>query len=107
MDDLAAILRTLGDPTRLRIFDILRGGELCVCEIVERLGISQPLASHHLRELKRAGLVLDRRQGVWTHNRLDEGAVASLRERIEALLEPAAATGGGDKSCCGPRGRAV
>lgn len=59
--DLAALLRVLGDDTRLRIFALLTRAELCVCEIEDILGLSQSLVSNHLAVLRRAGLVKARR----------------------------------------------
>jgi ArsR family transcriptional regulator len=59
----AAVFKALRDPARLKILELLRGGERCVCEIVPHVGISQPLVSRHLAILKRCGLVRDRRDG--------------------------------------------
>ena len=63
--DLAALLRVLGDDTRLRIFAMLPRAELCVCEIVEALGKPQSTVSHHLFLLQNAGLIRSRKQGRW------------------------------------------
>ena len=60
---LAAAARALSDPTRLTIASaLLRGDELCVCDVAWVVGQSQNLVSHHLRQLKTAGLVTSRRQ---------------------------------------------
>jgi ArsR family transcriptional regulator len=59
--------RAFADPTRLRILHLLRGGELCVCDLVEVLGVPQPKASRHLAYLRKAGLVLARKQGLWSY----------------------------------------
>jgi len=59
----AKVFNALADPVRLKILDLLRGGERCVCEIVPYVGITQPLVSRHLAILKRCGLVKDRREG--------------------------------------------
>lgn len=64
------MFRAFSDRTRLRILHILRGGELCVCDIVDALNVPQPKASRHLAYLRRAGLVLSRRQEQWTYYRL-------------------------------------
>ena len=53
------MFRAFSDRTRLRILHLLRGGELCVCDLVEVLGVPQPKASRHLAYLRKAGLVLD------------------------------------------------
>ncbi|MFD4182304.1 metalloregulator ArsR/SmtB family transcription factor [Rhodococcus sp. NPDC058514] len=64
VEPAAAAARALGDPTRLTIATALRaGGELCVCDMAWVVGQAQNLVSHHLRQLKIAGLVTSRRQG--------------------------------------------
>lgn len=63
--DLIDVLKALGDKSRWQICQILLESETCVGEIVGRLGISQPLVSHHLKALREAGLVKTRRQGNW------------------------------------------
>ena len=68
-------LRAMAHEKRLHILALLAEGEMCVCDITEGLGISQPLASHHLRVLKEAGLVQDRRDAQWVYYRLDEDAL--------------------------------
>ena len=59
--------KALADSTRLRILGLLMGGEVCVHDIHGTLGIPQPKASRHLKYLKRSGLVLGRKQGLWVH----------------------------------------
>jgi ArsR family transcriptional regulator len=54
----------------MRILNLLLGGELCVCDIVNTLRISQPNASRHLAYLRKAGLVVARREGLWIHYQL-------------------------------------
>ncbi|MGQ9584778.1 MAG: ArsR/SmtB family transcription factor [Anaerolineae bacterium] len=71
-------LRAVAHEKRLRILALLAEGEMCVCDITEGLGISQPLASHHLRVLREAGLVQDRRDAQWTYYRLDAEALRRL-----------------------------
>jgi ArsR family transcriptional regulator len=67
---MEAVFKALADQTRLRILGLLAAGEVCVCEIHESLRIPQPTASRHLAYLRRAGLVTDRRDGLWVHYRL-------------------------------------
>ncbi len=64
------MFRAFSDRTRLRILNLLRAGEICVCDIVEVLGASQPLVSRHLAYLRRAGLVVGRKEGLWIHYQL-------------------------------------
>jgi len=62
-DIVIACLKALGDENRIRMIMLLLEGELCVCQLEEVLGISQPLVSRHLSILKQAGLVTARREG--------------------------------------------
>lgn len=88
MNDLATLFKALSDETRLRILKLLEDGELCVCDIVAALGLIQPKISFHLSTLKEAGLVKDRKEGKWSHYRLDESdtfkrfLLLSVLERI-------------------------
>ena len=89
-EGLVALLRALGDETRLRIFSLLTKAELCVCEIEDILDLSQSLVSNHLAVLRRAGLVEGRRDAEdarWVFYRASAPAAAALRERLRALLE--------------------
>ncbi|MDA8387163.1 MAG: metalloregulator ArsR/SmtB family transcription factor [Nitrospiraceae bacterium] len=64
--------RAMADPTRIRMLKLLEDGELCVCHIVEILGLVQSTASKHLGILKAAGLVESRKNGTWSYFRLAE-----------------------------------
>jgi ArsR family transcriptional regulator len=95
-EDLAVLLRALGDDTRLRIFALLTKAELCVCEIEDILDLSQSLVSNHLAVLRRADLVESRRDsedGRWIFYRAKAVAAAALRERLGALLDVQTAPG--------------
>jgi len=64
----------LAHQTRLRcLLLLLRHGELCVCELTFALGLTQPHVSRHLAQLREAGLVVDRREGLWIHYRVNPG----------------------------------
>lgn len=89
-DDLVPLLRALSDDTRLKIFALLAKEELCVCEIEEKLGLSQSLVSNHLAVLRRLGLVSSRRDeedARWIFYRADPAATAILSERVQTLLD--------------------
>lgn len=71
MRDLAAVFKALSDPTRLEILALLvNHRELCVCDVQQVLGIIQSKTSRHLQYLKHAGLLSDRREGLWVHYRI-------------------------------------
>ena len=87
---LAQSLKSLSDPTRLRVFDVLMEGVQCNCEIAERLGLSLSLISHHVRILREAGLVRSERDpddARWTYYSVDQEALAQLSETIRHLLD--------------------
>ena len=75
---LADLFRLLGDPTRLRIVDALSGGELCVCDISEHVGISESAVSHQLRLMRTMRIVRGRREGRCVYYTLDDQHVLSL-----------------------------
>ena len=75
MDPFIQKAKAISDPTRVRMLKLLEPGELCVCEIMEVLGIKQPTASKHLNILKFAGIVKSRKQGTWSYYRLSEKAL--------------------------------
>jgi ArsR family transcriptional regulator, arsenate/arsenite/antimonite-responsive transcriptional repressor len=67
---IKSIFRALSDRTRLRIMNLLRSGELCVCHLVAVLDVPQPTASRHLSYLRKTGLVVARKEGLWIYYRL-------------------------------------
>ena len=105
MKELLNIFKAFSDETRLRILKLLEHGELCVCDLVAALDMVQPKVSFHLAILKEGGLISDRKDGKWTHYKLNESDMLrrmllysaieripanSVREdlaRLEAFLE--------------------
>ena len=75
---LADTFRILGDPTRVRIVDALSEGELCVCDLSERVGISESAVSHQLRLMRSLRIVRGRREGRCVYYTLDDQHVLSL-----------------------------
>jgi ubiquinone/menaquinone biosynthesis C-methylase UbiE len=87
MTAILEIFRALGDPTRLRIFHLLRAMELAVGEIAQVVGQSQPRVSRHVRILVEAGLVERRKEGNWVFLRLcHEGTCAALLEMFDRIV---------------------
>jgi len=87
------IFKALGDPTRLRISHLLHSAkiELCVCEIVDSLEESQTNVSRHLRELKLAGLVKERREGRWIFyslTDLSDPFLKGIKSALESMEAP-------------------
>jgi ArsR family transcriptional regulator len=80
----------LADPTRLRIVGYLAQRELCVCDLEALLGVSQSMTSHHVGVLRRAGLLLQRREERdtrWVYYRLNPEAIERLKEQFVGLLD--------------------
>jgi ArsR family transcriptional regulator len=80
-ETLAVVLRAIAVPTRLRLLSMIYardGGEACVCELTEPLGLTQPTISHHLRVLVDAGLISRDKRGVWAYYRPVPGALTAL-----------------------------
>ena len=98
--EAVAALRALSEPLRWRIVELLSGEELCVCHLVEALGVAQPLVSHHLRILRDAGLVETSRYRYWTYYRLCPAPLASLGRAISDLAEGAPPAGARRRPCC-------
>src|SRR3712207_3610232 len=81
----ARLCRALSDENRLRIVELLTGGERCVCELTSALDLGQSLLSHHLKTLKDAGLVTDRRDGRWVYYTLCCDVLDELGASLESL----------------------
>ncbi len=91
-DAAARLLKLLADPTRRRVFLKLTEGEICNCELAEGLGIAQNLVSHHIRQLREAGFVRERRDAAdarWIYYRLDADALGAAWRSLDALINPA------------------
>ena len=86
IETAAQLFKMLGDPARVRIVHLLATSDepVCVCELTEPLGLTQPTVSHHLKKLTAAGLLAREQRGVWAYYSLDEDALAKLG----ALIEP-------------------
>ena len=97
--ELVLAFKALGDPTRLKILELLkaRGKSccelitrqergLCACDIEESVGLSQAAVSHHMDLLRRSGLVDAEKRGRWMFYRRNEAALASLAEAVEKAV---------------------
>jgi ArsR family transcriptional regulator, lead/cadmium/zinc/bismuth-responsive transcriptional repressor len=79
----AEFLKALSDPARIKIVYALKGGELCVCEIMELLKMPQTMVSHHCKILKVAGIISDRKTGPWVHYSLADQRVLGMLATLE------------------------
>lgn len=86
---LDGLFRALGDPTRLRLLNLMAGQEVCVCYFTEVIGAPQPKISRHLAYLRRTGIVAARREGKWMHYSLatppSPHAASILRSVLDAM----------------------
>jgi ArsR family transcriptional regulator len=99
---LLELLQALAEEKRLRILETLGAGEACVCELQEALGMTQSLLSHHLRVLREAGLVEDRRDGRWIYYSLMREALREAEEGLASLRSALAAPREPGTACCEP-----
>jgi ArsR family transcriptional regulator len=87
MENVQQIFAALSDRLRLRsVLLLAREGELCVCELVDALDVSQPKVSRHLATLRTSGIVIVRREAQWLHYRLDPNRPIWLSRIVEAAV---------------------
>jgi ArsR family transcriptional regulator, arsenate/arsenite/antimonite-responsive transcriptional repressor len=80
---VAALFRVLGEPARLPLLSLIAAqpsGEVCACELVESLGLSQPTVSHHLKVMFEAGLLMKQRRGTWIYYRIAQEQLMCIRD---------------------------
>ncbi len=90
MTTLATIekqLKAVSDLNRLKLLSCMKNGEVCVCDLVDALQVSQPAVSQQLRKLKEAGIILERKAGTWKHYRLNEVQQPYIQAIIDNLDE--------------------
>ena len=85
------------DESRLRIIELLRDGELCACELIERLDMGQSTLSYHMKILCESGIVINRQEGKWAHYRISEEGGEAAINYLRSLT-----TVHGDRVTCGP-----
>ncbi|MBU7006921.1 ArsR/SmtB family transcription factor [Phosphitispora fastidiosa] len=87
MKKIAEFYKALGDEIRLTILNMLSEQEMCVCEIFDKLDISQPAVSHHLKILRQAGLVKDSKEGKWIYYSLNGSVFQEIfqDEKVETI----------------------
>ena len=86
VENMHAFLRAIADKNRLKILCILREGPKCVCEIFPTIGVSQKLASHHLSQLKKIGLLKERRDGNYIYYSLDKKKMKEYKQVFNHII---------------------
>ena len=82
----ARIFKVMSDPKRLKIIDMLSGGELCACKLLETLNITQPTLSHHMKILCDNGIVNVRKEGKWSHYSYSDNIDITLINMISSIF---------------------
>lgn len=100
-EQTARLFHALSDATRLGILERLRDGEQCVCDLMDSLDAAQSRLSFHLKVLKEASLVSDRRDGRWVYYTLSQGALEDAEEFVSELTIAARASSKArGQACC-------
>ncbi len=94
----ARVFRAFCDESRLKILGMLIEGEKCGCVLLEKLDISQPTLSYHMKILCESGIVTGRQSGKWTHYSLDDAGCASALDRLKELTQKLPL--GENQPCC-------
>ncbi len=84
-DRIARVFKALGDPTRVKLLSLIaagEGGEACICDLTDPVGLSQPTVSHHMKLLVEAGLATREQRGKWAYFRVVEGALESAARSL-------------------------
>ena len=87
LKEIVKVFKAIGDETRIRLLKLLQQRELCVCELMQALDMTQSRVSRNLGILKNAGLVEDRRDGLWVHYSLNDEAKPYVKELLEILKD--------------------
>lgn len=97
-EKIARIFKALCDPKRVVVLEALREGELCACELQERLGCTQSGLSYHMKILCDSGLVTPRQEGKWTHYAISPAGRARALEALDEATAPSPRAR--EKKCC-------
>ena len=88
LERMANQLKAVSDSNRLKLLACIKQGEVCVCDLVEVLQISQPGVSQQLKKLKEADIILERKKGTWKHFRLNdiqEPYIQSILDELDPI----------------------
>ena len=85
VEKTARLFHALSDETRLALIGRLQGGEQCVCELMDTMKAAQSRLSFHLKVLKDAGIIVDRREGRWMYYSINRDAIENLQEWVETV----------------------
>lgn len=80
------VLKAMADSKRMKIIDLLSGGSLCACEVLEHFDFTQPTLSHHMKVLEKAGIISVCKKGQWHHYQLKEDFVQEFTNSMLQLF---------------------
>ncbi|WP_448711767.1 ArsR/SmtB family transcription factor [Microbacterium profundi] len=87
-EQVSRVFKALGDPTRVRLLSLIAagaGGEACICDLTEQVGLSQGTVSHHMKLLTDAGLVTREQRGKWAYFALNDGALDAAADALRSV----------------------
>lgn len=97
-EEQARVFKAFCDDKRLRILELLRGGEKCACVLIERMNVGQSALSYHMKILVESGVVESRQEGKWTHYKISDKGSAFALSLLKELTTPCASES--ERSCC-------
>jgi len=97
-EEHAKVFKAFCDDKRLRILELLRGGEKCACILIEQLDMGQSALSYHMKILVESGVVESRQEGKWTHYKISENGSAYAKDLLKELTTPNTVIE--DNNCC-------
>ena len=86
MKDIVKIFKALGDENRLKILHIIGNQEICACKLLEYLEVGQPTLSYHMKILCDSGIIDSRKNGKWTHYKINEDTIKHTADYIQVTL---------------------
>lgn len=89
-EETVKVFKSLCDPNRLQIVEMLQNGELCACQILEDLNIGQSTLSHHMKNLCECGVINCRREGKWTYYSLNKKGCETAYSLLKGIMEASA-----------------
>ena len=95
---IARIFKALGDENRVHILTMLQNGELCACELLRELDVTQPTLSHHMKILCESGIVNGRKEGCWMYYTISSEGAKIAQDALKQLTHPRCSRKA--KSCC-------
>jgi ArsR family transcriptional regulator len=85
MNDLISVFKALSDETRFKIFEMLKGGSLCACKILEKFNFTQPTLSYHMKTLTDCGIVECIKKGTWCHYNINKEKVNEIKKYLDTI----------------------